>query len=283
MTDEMKEKTVIVTGANSGIGFETYVGLAGKGAEIIMMCRNEQKGLEAMGTIKKRSGNENIKLIIVDFSSLESVRTAANEILAKYRELHVLVNNAGGVVGKRTLTKDGFETTFGVNHLAPFLLTNMLLPLLKSSAPSRVVTVSSMAHLSGHINFDDLQSEKRYSMMGAYGMSKLANVLFTSELAKRLQGTQVTSNCLHPGVVATNFGSGGGALISFFYRAFAFAMVSPEKGARTSIYLASSPEVEGVTGKYFVNCKEAKPSKESMNQEIAKRLWDISIQLVKFQ
>jgi len=281
MTNEMKGKTVIVTGANSGIGFEACVGLAGKGAEVIMVCRNLQKGSEAMAEIKKRSGNEDIKLVLADFTSLDSVRNAANEIMAKFSKLHVLLNNAGGVIGKRTLTKDGFETTFGVNHLAPFLLTNMLLPLLKSSAPSRVVTVSSMAHLGGHMNFNDLQAEKSYTMMGAYGMSKLANILFSSELARRMQGTQVTSNSLHPGVVATNFGSGGGAMVKFFYRAFAFALVTPEKGAQTSIYLASSPEVEGVTGKYFIKCKEAKPSKEARDEETAKKLWDVSAQLVK--
>jgi NAD(P)-dependent dehydrogenase (short-subunit alcohol dehydrogenase family) len=281
MSDEMKGKNVVVTGANSGIGFETSLSLAKMGARVIITARNKELGGAALLDIKKRSSNDNVELIISDFSSLDSVRTLAKTITEKMDKLDVLVNNAGKTFGSRALTTDGFEWTFGVNHLAPFLLTNLLLPLLKKSAPARVVTVASVAHTFGHIDFDDIMAEKRYEEMRAYSQSKLANVLFASELARRLQATGVTSNSLHPGVVHTKFAMAGGVFSKFFYNVLGFLMATPAQGARTSIYLASSPKVEGVTGKYFSNCKETRPSKEALDEATAKKLWELSEKLVK--
>ena len=198
------------------------------------------------------------------------------EFLDRHDRLHVLVNNAGLMLRRRTLTEDGLEMTFAVNHLAYFLLTNLLLDVIRISAPARIVNVSSMAHMTGSINFDDLQSEKSYSSMGAYRQSKLANILFTYELARRLEGTGVTVNSLHPGVIATNLARDMPRVIDLALKSF---FTSSEKGADTSVYLASSPEVEGVTGKYFIARKEARSNEQSYNEEVARRLWDVSARL----
>ena len=211
---------------------------------------------------------------------LQNVRKLAADIKKKYKRLDVLLNNAGGVFGKRAETPDGFEWTFGVNHLAAFLLTNLLLPVLKKSGNARVVTTASLAHTMGHIDFDDLMGEKKYSEMKAYAQSKLANVLFAAELARKLKGTKVTSNSLHPGVVATKFGVTAGPLNNFFYSVFGFLMETPAQGARTSIYAASSPELEGVTGKYLSGCRIKTPSAEARDEAVAKRLWDVSLKMV---
>jgi NAD(P)-dependent dehydrogenase (short-subunit alcohol dehydrogenase family) len=278
--NSMKGKVVIITGASSGIGLEAALGLAKMGAKVVMVSRDKKRGLDAAAYVKNNSGNNAVDLFLSDLSELKNVRKLAADIKKKYKKIDVLINNAGGVFGKRALTPDGFEWTFGVNHLAPFLLTNLLLPVLKKSGNARVVTVASMAHMMGQINFDDLMGEKKYAEMGAYAQSKLANVLFASELGRRLKGTRITSNSLHPGVVHTKFANSGGFLSGFFYNVFGFLMETPAQGARTSIYAASSPELEGVTGKYLSACKVVKPAPQAINEATAKKLWDISAKLV---
>jgi NAD(P)-dependent dehydrogenase (short-subunit alcohol dehydrogenase family) len=280
MADEMRGKTVVVTGANSGIGLATASALAQLGAQVCMVCRDQERGRAALDRIKRVGGATSPDLLLADFASLESVRALAAQIRERHSRLDVLVNNAGGIFGTRKLTQDGYEWTFQVNHLAPFLLSNLLLPLLEASAPARVVTVSSTAHRRGHLNFDDLMGERQYSAPVAYGQSKLANILFAFQLARLLQETGVTSNCLHPGVVHTRFANSGNLTWRLFFRYFGFLLLSPEKGARTSVYLASSPAVAGVTGAYFIKCKPAQPAKEARDTAIATRLWDVSAQLV---
>jgi NAD(P)-dependent dehydrogenase (short-subunit alcohol dehydrogenase family) len=277
----MNGKICMVTGANTGIGKETALGLAKLGATVVMVCRDQSKGEAAKSEIKAKSGNESVGLMIADFSSQRSIRQLAKDFQSRYFHLHVLVNNAGLSLSQRTVTEDGLETTFAVNHLGSFLLTNLLLDVLKASAPARIVNVASQAHQRATLNFDDFQGEQQYSGLQAYCQSKLANILFTYELARRLNGTDVTVNCLHPGVVATHLISNYFA--SLWLRPLYWVMrpffVTPEQGAQTSIYLASSPEMEGVTGKYFVNKKEAESSQESYNEEIAEKLWQISEEL----
>jgi len=280
MENSMTGKLVMITGANSGIGYETTLALAKKGAEIIMVCRDPEKGKKALEEIKEKSGNINIHLMVTDFASLESVRKLAKDFIEKYTKLDVLVNNAGFVADTRRLTVDGYESTFAVNHLAPFLLTNLLLPVIKRTRDSRIVTVASGAHTMGHIDFDDLMSEKNKDMIKVYGSSKLANILFTTELARRLEGTGVTANCLHPGVVHSNFATDGPSTWKMFFKLSGPFLLTPEKGAKTSIYLASSPDVEGVTGKYFDKCKIATPSKEAQDKDEARKLWEVSEKLV---
>ena len=272
----MKGKTVVVTGANSGIGYESALAIARMGAKVIMTARDEKRGQEALASVRSKAMNDNVELILCDFSSLKQVRALADEIIKKCPKLDVLVNNAGKIFGSRMLTQDGFEWTFGVNHLAPFLLTNLLLPLLKKSVPSRVVNTASVAHNFGHINFDDIMSEKGYNDMKAYSQSKLANVLFSLELSKRLQGAGVTSNSLHPGVVNTHFAESGSAVNNWFYKVFGFMMESPASGARTTVYLATSKDVEGVTGKYFSGRKVSKTSREGADEAVALKLWELS-------
>jgi NAD(P)-dependent dehydrogenase (short-subunit alcohol dehydrogenase family) len=272
----MNEKICLVTGANSGIGKVTAKALAAGGATVIMVCRNRDKGEAARDEIVRETRNENVDLMIADLSDLSQIRRLAAGVKAKYRRLHALVNNAGSYNGERKLTVDGYEATFAANHLGYFLLTVDLLDLLKSSAPARVVNVSSEAHRSARINLDDLNLENAYGGWKAYGQSKLANVLFTYELARRLEGTGVTANCMHPGVVGTGFFNKIGGLAGKFLRLFAPFMRSPEKGADTVIWLASSPEVEGVTGKYFVDRKEQATNPQSYDTAIAARLWEVS-------
>lgn len=279
----MKGKTVVVTGASSGIGLETSLGLEKLGARVVMVARDKKRGQDGVDYVVSKSGSKSVDLMLADFSALKNVRKLAADIRKKYKKIDVLINNAGGVFGKRSLTADGFEWTFGVNHLAPFLLTNLLLPVLKKSGKARVVTVASMAHIMGRINFDDLMSEKKYADMTAYAQSKLSNILFASELARRLKGSKVTSNSLHPGVVHTRFANSGGVLSNFFYSVFGFLMSTPEKGAKTSIYAASSPELEGVTGKYLSDCRITTPAPQALDEVAAKKLWEISEKLVKLK
>jgi NAD(P)-dependent dehydrogenase (short-subunit alcohol dehydrogenase family) len=281
----MNGKTCIVTGASLGIGKEAAAALAGMGARVVMVCRDPGRGEAAMADVVGQSGNSNVELMIADLASLDAIRGLAAAYKQKHQQLHVLVNNAGAFNAGRTTTKDGFETTFGVNHLAYFLLTDLLLDVLKASAPARIVNVSSLAHVGGHINFDDLQGEKSYNGRKAYGQSKLANVLFTYELARRLEGTGVTANVLHPGVVRTGFGKNNPGIIGQLFeigqvigRPF---FISPAQGAATSIYLASAPDVEGVSGKYFVKCKAVDSNAESYDTTVAQRLWQVSEQLTK--
>jgi retinol dehydrogenase 14 len=275
----MGEKVCLITGATSGIGKATAMGLANLGAVVVMVGRDRGKGEAAMAEIKELSGNASVDLMLADLSSQDEIRRLADEFKKAYPRLDVLINNAGVFLSRRITSADGIEMTFAVNHLAYFLLTNLLLDMLKASAPSRIVNVSSGAQSNGTIDFDDLQGEKEYKGAKAYSQSKLANVLFTYELARRLEGTGVTANCLHPGAVRTNFGSGSSGFFGFMVRALRPLMISPEKGAQTSVYLASSPEVEGVSSRYFVKKAETRSSDESYDERIARRLWEVSAEL----
>lgn len=279
----MKEKVCLVTGANRGIGKATALGLALRGATIIIHCRNRQLGETAREEIVARTGNAAIEVMVADLASLEAVRRLAEAVQRRHATLHVLVNNAGLAKRRHTLTEDGFETTFAVNHLAPLLLTNLLLDILKGSTPARIVNLASMVHRWGRINFDDLMGgERGYSMGRAYNQSKLANVLFTYELARRLDGTGVAANCVHPGMVVSDLGREYtgfmGLMANKLWRPF---MRSPEKGADTVIYLASSPDVTGVTGKYFANRRAVKSSRASNDAALARRLWEASERLMR--
>src|SRR5918997_4814034 len=256
----MGEKICLITGATSGIGKATAMGLANMGASVVMVGRDQGKGEAVMAEIKQKSNNASVDLMLADLSSQEEIRRLADEFKEAYPRLDVLINNAGVFRSKRITTADGIEMTFAVNLLAYFLLTNLLLDVLETSAPSRIVNVASADHSNGTIDFDDLQGENGYKGAKAYSQSKLANVLFTHELARRLQGTGVTANCLHPGVVGTNLGSGVSGAFGFVVRALRPLMRNPKKGAETSIYLASSPEVEASSGGYFVNKTETRSS-----------------------
>ena len=274
-------RSCMITGSNSGIGKETAVALAAMGASVYMVCRDPAKGEAARKDVIGRSGagDDKVTLMIADLASLDSVRQLARDFLGKNGNLHVLINNAGLILGERIQTKDGLETTFEVNYLSHFLLTNLLLGAIKASAPSRIINVSSTAHFRGHIDFEDLQEVKGFGAMRSYSQSKLAQVLFTHELAKRLAGTGVTVNSLHPGVVATNWGHHSVGAMSLGIRLASPFMTSPKKGAETSIYLASSPDVSGVTGKYFSKRREEKSSDESFDEAVAQKLWDVSLGL----
>jgi NAD(P)-dependent dehydrogenase (short-subunit alcohol dehydrogenase family) len=275
----MTDKVCLITGGNSGIGKETAVGLAKLGANVVIVSRNMDKGEAAILEIKSRSGNQNVSLLQADLSSIDSVRELADDFRRHDKKLHILINNAGVYLPKHTVTEDGLEATFATNHLGHFLLTNLLLDLLKGNAPSRIINVTSSAHQGYKINFDDLQSEKKYSAFHAYGQSKLANILFTYQLAKKLEGTGVTANCLHPGVVRTGFGKDQGGLFSIAVRIISPFMMSPEKAARAAVYLATAPELENVTGKHYTKGKEERSSKESYDEPTAERLWQESSKL----
>ena len=270
-------KVCLVTGSNSGIGKATALGLARLSATVVMVCRDQSKGEAAQAEIKQRSGNPSVDLLIADLSSQHSIRHLAQAVIARYPQVHVLVNNAGMINPRqRALTIDGMEQTFAVNHLAPFLLTTLLLDHLKASAPARIVTVASA--VQNAINFDDLQHEQHYRVWEIYGQSKLATILFTYELARRLEGTGVTANCLHPGVVSTNLARDRNPLFGAMAR---LLFTRAEKGAQTSIYVASSPEVEGKSGKYFVKQRETRSSAASYDTASAQRLWQVSEHLTQ--
>jgi len=269
----MAGRVCLVTGANSGIGKETAVGLAELGTKVVMVCRSRERGEAALADIRKRSRSDSVELLLADLASLDSVRALAKEFLEKHESLHVLVNNAGVAMVRRSETVDGFETTFQVDYLSHFLLTNLLLDQLKRSAPSRIVNVSSESHYGGHLKLEDLQMKRGYGVMKAYSQAKLAQVLFTYELSRRLEGTGVTANCLHPGAVATNIWSRPLGPLSFLGNVSRLFLISPRAGAETPVYLASSPEVDGVTGKYFDKKREKKSSAESYDSELAGRLW----------
>jgi retinol dehydrogenase 12 len=276
----VKLKTVLVTGANSGIGFETAAGLADMGARVVMTARDAQKGEDAVARVRERSPDADVEWMELDLASLRNVRVFAAAFNERVDKLNVLVNNAGLIFDRRVLTEDGFEMTFQVNHLGPFLLTNLLLDKLKASRPSRIVNVSSVTHRGALLDFDDLQGERSFGGMRAYGKSKLCNILFTRELARRLDGTGVTSNALHPGTVRTGFSGGGDTgLLNLGWRIGGIFFKSPKKGAETSIYLASSYDVEAVSGEYFVKKRIAQASAAAMNDETARRLWDVSADL----
>lgn len=272
----MTGKVCIVTGANAGIGKETALGLAKLGATVVMVCRDSERGEAAQREIKHKSANDKVELMICDFASQNSIRQFARDFTRQHERLDVLVNNAGVVLRQRSMTEDGLESTFAINHLGYFLVTNLLLDVLKKSAPSRIVSVASAAHKFGKLDINGWPTGRDYSAFGAYANSKLANVLFTRELARRLKGTGVTANCLHPGGVGTNLFRG---LPKFVQALIKLVTISAERGARTSIYLASSPQVEGVTGKYFARRRQQESSEASRNEEAARVLWEVSAEL----
>jgi retinol dehydrogenase-14 len=281
-TGPMIGKTVLVTGGTGGIGKATAAGLAALGAQVAITGRDLARTRAAAADIAATTGNPAVDAFAADMSSQRQVRRLAREVLAAYPRLDVLVNNVGGFWSTRRVTPDGLEHTFAVNHLAGFLLTDLLLARLKASAPARIVTVSSGAQRMGRLNFDDLQGERGYSGQRAYNQSKLANVLFSYELARRLNGSGVTATVLHPGVVRTGFAADDPSpMWKILLPLIRPLLKSPEKGAATSIYLASSPQVEGVTGKYFTNCKPKTSSKSSYDQATAARLWKVSFDLVR--
>ena len=280
----MKNRVCLITGATSGIGKATAIALAKIGSTVIINGKDEKRGEETIAEIKRISGNENVELMIADLSSLNEVRKFAGRLKGKYDKLDILINNAAVFYTSRNLSIDGIEMQFAVNHLSHFLLTNLLLETLKKSNSARIINVSSNAHYQGRINFDDINFEKRYFGWTVYCQSKLANVLFTYELADRLDSKQVTVNALHPGTVRTNI---VGKYASFIYR-LGWNLQKPlmlpvEEGAKTSIYLASSDEVKGITGLYFVKCKSQKSSDMSHDKMLARKLWDLSEKLTGFQ
>jgi NAD(P)-dependent dehydrogenase (short-subunit alcohol dehydrogenase family) len=277
----MTGKICVVTGANSGLGKATALGLARMDAHVVMVCRNMARGQQAQNEIKQCTGNANVDLLLADLSSQQSIRQLASDFTQRYDRLHVLINNAGSVFFRRRLSIDGIEMTFALNHLASFLLTNLLLDILKVSAPARIINVSSIAQATGFIDLDDLQANKKYHMMRAYAQSKLANVLFTYALAQRLEGTGITVNCLHPGLVVTNIWNR--PLPGFLQPLGATLMrpfgITAEEGAQTTLYLASSPEVEGVTGKYFYKCRERPSANISYDVSLQQQLWKKSAEM----
>lgn len=278
---DLKGKIMLVTGATNGIGRVTARELARLGAQVTLLSRNAEKCARVAEEIRRDTGTP-VDYLAADLSTLEGIARAAEAFKQRQRRLDVLVNNAGGVFIRRSVTADGLEMTFALNHLAYFLLTGLLLDVLKQSAPARVVNVSSGLHMRAHLDFDDLQYARRYSGFQAYGRSKLANVLFTYELARRLAGSGVTVNCLHPGYVNTGLSLNNGPIYGVFagLSARLFGR-KPEEGARTSIYLAASPEVEGVTGKYFADCQPISSSPESYDKEVAARLWHDSLEICR--
>ena len=272
----MDGRVCLVTGGNSGIGKATAMGLAKLGTTAVIVSRDRAKGEAALVEIRSKSGSQHVELMVADLSSLQSVHDLARDFSAKYRQLHVLVNNAGIYLPKRVETVDGLEATFATNHLGHFLLTMLLLDTLKASAPSRIINVTSIMHYRSKINFEDLQGEKKYGGLRAYGQSKLANVLFTYELARRLEGTEVTANALHPGVVRTGFGKDVFGALAVAARIQAPFVMSAAKAAKAVVWLASAPELEHVSGKYYTKGKEAKSSAESYDVGSARRLWEVS-------
>ena len=270
-------KICMVTGANSGIGKAAATAFAKVGATTVLVCRDEKKGRAAQEEIKALTSNRSVELLLVELSSLDSVRKLAADFKQEHSQLNVLVNNAAVVEGSRVVTKDGLEEVFVVNYLSQFLLTNLLLDELKSSAPARIVNVTSSVH--AHIDFDDLQMEKGYNAIKSYGQSKLAQILFTQELAKRLAGSGVTANCVHPGAVRTHLGDEGG-IVGIGIKLLRPFYMSPEKGAETLVYVATSPQVEGISGKYFYKKKQRSLLE---NESDAKRLWEISMKLSGLQ
>jgi len=279
----MQDKVCMVTGAASGIGAVTAQALARQGATVVIVDRDSENGAATAEKITRLTGNPAVDFMQADLSSQKEIHRLAGQFKSRYRRLDVLVNNAGAVFERWQETVDGIEMTFALNYLGDFLLTNLLLDTIKGSAPARIINVSSRSHKRARIDFNDLENRSAYQGLPAYAHSKLAIVLFTYELARRLEGTGVTANTLHPGVVATNFARNGGGAVGLVTRLFRFAFLSPEQGAETSVYLASSPEVEGVTGKYFVKCKAVPSSPASLDTDTAGRLWQASAALTNLQ
>ncbi len=295
MNEHMKNKVVVITGATSGIGQVAAEELAGMGARIVQVARDRQRGKAALKRLRERAPASSHSIYYADLSRIREVKRVGGEIAAAEPHIDVLVNNAGAMFGSRQVTEDGLELTFALNHMAYFVLTQVLRERLIHSAPARVVNTASDAHLPATLDFDDLQSEKayrgnfletlRYGGPGfkVYGRSKLLNILFTRELARRLAGTGVTANSLHPGFVATRFGDQSGGLISFGIRIGKRFALTPQQGAETMVYLALSPDVATVTGQYFHKCRPATPSKEAQEDATAKRLWEETAKLAGMQ
>ncbi|MFX0080705.1 MAG: SDR family oxidoreductase [Candidatus Hodarchaeota archaeon] len=278
VSDMMIGKICMITGANSGIGKATAIGLAKMGATIVMVCRNKERGERALNDIRRKSNNESVYLMLADLSSQKAIHQFVKEFNEKYQYLHVLINNAGVNLSKRKLTEEGIETTLAVNYLAPFLLCNLLFDLLKASKTARIVNVASSVQAKS-IDFDNLNGEKHYHQMKAYSMTKLAIIIFTYEFARRFDGNGVTINCLHPGYVRTNMIRNFRKFVKYFFPFISLFVKSPKRGAKTSIFCASSPDIEGISGKYFKKRKVAKSVKASYNEDLAKKLWDISVKL----
>jgi NAD(P)-dependent dehydrogenase (short-subunit alcohol dehydrogenase family) len=277
-------KVVVITGASSGIGKAAATEIARRGAHVVITARDRARGEAALHDVRERSGNPRADLLLADFASLAEVRRLAAEAAERYPRIDVLVNNAGLMLTDRCVTIDGFETQLQVNHLAPFVLTSLLLPTLRRSAPARIVNVASTGHKhGGPIRFDDLQSEREYRPMPVYMRTKLANVLFTRELARRLAGTGVTANSLHPGAVSTGWAADGDTrgIFPILMRIARPFMLTPERGAETVVYLACSPEVEGVSGRYFARCREARVSPLAEDDGAARRLWEVSAEMAR--
>ncbi|HVB25084.1 MAG TPA: SDR family oxidoreductase [Ktedonobacteraceae bacterium] len=281
-TREMHGKICLVTGATSGIGKATAHGLAQMGATVVMVSRNRAKGEAVQQEVQTKSGNHDVSVLHADLSSQQSVRELAETFRQEYAHLHVLINNAGLMRFSHSETVDGLDTVFAVNYFAPFLLTNLLLDILKRSVPARIINVSSQAQAATYIHMDHLLARKRYPMMQSYAQSKLDLTMFTYELARKLQGTGVTANCLHPGFVGSNFaqdnlGPVGNTLVKLVFR----MGISSEEGAKTSLYLASSPDVEQVTGKYFVKSVPRRTAPVSYDESLQRQLWEESARVVK--
>ncbi|MEN4013154.1 MAG: SDR family oxidoreductase [Chloroflexota bacterium] len=279
----LKDKKVLITGGSDGIGKVSAEEIAKMGAHVIIVGRNPQKSQQVAAEIRQSSGNEKVDYLVGDLSLQAEVRRVAAEYRQRYDQLHVLLNNAGAFFTKRQVTREGLEMTYALNHIAYFLLTHLLLDLLEKSAPARIVNVSSGAHFGGKINFADLNMQKGYNGWRAYANSKLMNVLFTYELARKLEGSRVTANVLHPGFVATQFGKNNGGLVRPAMAVIHLGAISPRKGAETNVYLAASREVEGVSGKYFYEKKALPSSAASYDEAAARRLWEISLEACGLQ
>jgi NAD(P)-dependent dehydrogenase (short-subunit alcohol dehydrogenase family) len=283
MTWSIAEKTVLITGGNVGIGLETAVALARAGAHVAITSRDRARGEAALAQLRERTGSERVELLDLDLARFASIEQCAQRFAAAHDRLHVLINNAGLVLGDRRETAEGFEMTFGVNHLGPFYLTELMRPLLVAGAPARVINLSSHAHRGSRgLRFDDLQRTRSYAGFPAYCDSKLANIYFTRELARRLAGDGITAYAVHPGVVASGFGADGdmGGVMSLAFKLARPFLLSPEKGARTSVFLATSPEVADPSGGYFAKCRPSTPAQVAQDDAAAARLWAVSEELV---
>jgi NAD(P)-dependent dehydrogenase (short-subunit alcohol dehydrogenase family) len=281
MNTDMKGKVVVITGATSGIGQVAAEELAGMGARIVQVARDRERGEAALSRLKSRGPGISHSIHYADLSRIAEMKRAAAEISQAEPRIDVLINNAGALFSSRRVTEDGLEQTFALNHISYFVMTEGLCSRLTASGPARIINTSSHAHKSGKVNFEDLQSAKSYRGFKVYGTSKLCNILFTRELARRLAGTGITANCLHPGFVATRFGDQSGGLLSAFIGFGKFFAISPQKGAQTIVYLASSPDVADVTGKYFYKCRQATPNKEAQDDAKSARLWEETAKLAR--
>ncbi len=277
----MRDKTVLITGATSGIGKATAIDLASRGAIISLLIRNLEKGKATKNEIIEKTGNKNIDIQLIDLADLSSVKKAAEELKVKFKSIDILINNAGGMFKERFLSKDGYELTFAMNHLGHFLLTNLLMENIKAAPNARIINISSEAQRGGRIDFDDLMAEKKFTPFKAYSQAKLANIIFTKSLKERLAESNISVFALHPGVVRTGFAGDFGGVIKLLLKATQPLMRSPEKGAETSIFLATEENIENLSGSYFKNRKVIKPKAEAEDPEIGQRLWKVSEELTR--